>query len=149
MQKSNVILKVEHDLEQCTHIPWRRGRKHSYNHLRQNNFIEVHTPYPKKSLEKRCGERTKVETNASQSKVTSISGWKSLKKRGNQFQQVGGEGEKILWFHQMGLLVCSKLMYVLLKHIPLHEQGFVHGVIMLMKVGQDLKSIPNIYNKLE
>ncbi len=47
MQKTNVILKVEHDLKQCAHIPRRKGQRHSQNHLGQNNFIKAHTPYPK------------------------------------------------------------------------------------------------------
>jgi hypothetical protein len=40
-----VILKVEHDLEQCAHIPKKKGQSHSYNHLEQNNFVKAHTPY--------------------------------------------------------------------------------------------------------
>ncbi len=46
-----------------------------------------------------------------------------------------GEGEGLSWSRLMGLHVCSKLMRVLLKHTPLHEQGFVRDVIMLMEVG--------------
>ncbi len=42
-----MILKVEHDLIQCAHIPQRRGQNHLQNHLGQNSLIEVHTPYPK------------------------------------------------------------------------------------------------------
>ncbi len=42
-----MILKVEHDFEQCAHIPRRKGQNHLQNHLRQNSFIKVHTPYPK------------------------------------------------------------------------------------------------------
>ncbi len=49
----------------------------------------------------------------------------------------------------MGLQVCSKLMRVLLKCIPLHEQGTVHNIIVLMEVGYDLESIPNVYEELK
>jgi hypothetical protein len=47
MQKTNTILKVEHGLKQCAHIPQKIGQIHSHNHLRKNNFIKVHTPYPR------------------------------------------------------------------------------------------------------
>jgi hypothetical protein len=46
-----------------------------------------------------------------------------------------GEGKRLLWFHQMGLHVCSELTHVLLKRIPLHEQGSMCNVIVLMEVG--------------
>jgi len=45
MQKINTILKVEHDLKQCAHIPQKKGQSHSYNHLRKNNLIKAHTLY--------------------------------------------------------------------------------------------------------
>jgi len=45
MQKVNTILKVEHDFEQCAHIPRKKCQNHLQNHLRQNNFIKAHTPY--------------------------------------------------------------------------------------------------------
>jgi len=60
-----------------------------------------------------------------------------------------GEGKGFSWSCQMGLHVCLELMHVLLKHIPLHEQGFMRNVIMLMEVGYDLKLTPNIYEKLK
>jgi len=47
----------------------------------------------------------------------------------------GEEGKGFSWSCQMGLHVCLELMHVLLKHIPLHEQGFMRNVIMLMEVG--------------
>jgi len=59
--------------------------------------------------------------NPSLSKVTFISKWKSLTKEGNQPQQVGGEGKGFLWSRHIRLHVGSKLMHVLLEHIPLHE----------------------------
>jgi hypothetical protein len=34
-----------------------------------------------------------------------------------------------------GLHVCSELMRVLFECIPLHEQGFLSGIIVLMEVG--------------
>ncbi len=77
-----MILKVEHDLEQCAHIPWQRGQNHSHNHLGQNKFIKVHTSYSKGQRKKKHGEWTKAKTNACQSKVTSILGWKSSMKGG-------------------------------------------------------------------
>jgi hypothetical protein len=64
MLKVNSILKAEHDLEQCAHIPQKRGRSHSQNHLGQNNFIKIQIPYLK-GTRKGCGERTKAKTNAS------------------------------------------------------------------------------------
>jgi hypothetical protein len=48
---------------------------------------------------------------------------------GNQPQQMDGEGEKISWFHQMGLHVCLGLVHVLLEHTPFNEQGLMHGVM--------------------
>ncbi len=45
--------------------------------------------------------------------------------------------------------MCSKLMRVLLKCTPLHEQGPMSGIIVVMEVGWDLKSIPNVCEKLE
>jgi hypothetical protein len=58
-----------------------------------------------------------------QSKVTSISKWKSSTKGEDQLQQMDrkGEGKGFSWSYQMGLHVCSKLMHVLFKRIPLHE----------------------------
>jgi hypothetical protein len=47
MQKTNMILKVEHDFEQCAHIFQKKNQSHSYNHLGQNNLIKAHTPYLK------------------------------------------------------------------------------------------------------
>ncbi len=47
MQNANVILKVEHDLEQCAHIPQKRGQSHLHNHLGKNSFVKAHTPCPK------------------------------------------------------------------------------------------------------
>ncbi len=57
------------------------------------------------------------------------------RKGGNQPKQVDGEDERFLWFYQMGLQVCSKLVYVLLKRTPLHEQGPLCNVSVLMEVG--------------
>lgn len=45
MQKTNVILKAEHDFEQCAQIPRKRSQSHSHNHMGQNNFVKAHTPY--------------------------------------------------------------------------------------------------------
>jgi len=39
-RKTNMILKVEHDLEQCAHIPQKKGRHHLHNHLGQNTFVK-------------------------------------------------------------------------------------------------------------
>jgi hypothetical protein len=47
MQKANVILKVEYDLQQCVHVPQKRSQNHSHNHMGQNSFIKDHTLYPK------------------------------------------------------------------------------------------------------
>jgi len=49
----------------------------------------------------------------------------------------------------MGLQVCSELARILFKHIPLHEQGHLCSIIMLMEAGQDLKSTPNVCKKLK
>jgi aspartyl/asparaginyl-tRNA synthetase len=46
-KKENATLKVEYDHKQCAHIPQKRVQSRSHNHLRQNNFIKVHTPYLK------------------------------------------------------------------------------------------------------
>ncbi len=43
--------------------------------------------------------------------------------------------EKVKDSHQMGLHVCSKLMHVLLECAPLHEQGPMCDVIMLLEMG--------------
>lgn len=86
-------------------------------------------------LEERCGEWTKIEINASQLKVTSILGWKSPMKGGDQLQQMDGKGEGLSWFHQMGLQVCSELEHVLFECTPLHEQRFVRSVVVLIEVG--------------
>ncbi len=43
MPQKNVIHMGEHDHEQCVHI----FQKINQNHLGQNNFIKVHTPYLK------------------------------------------------------------------------------------------------------
>jgi hypothetical protein len=52
-------------------------------------------------------------------------------------------------FIKMGLQVCLELLCVLFEHTPPHEQTFVCSVIVLMEVGYDLESTPNIYKKLE
>jgi hypothetical protein len=52
-----------------------------------------------------------------------------------QLQQVDGKGERFLWSHQVGLQVCLELMHILFEHTPLHEQGPMRGVIMLIEVG--------------
>jgi len=46
MSKANVIPKVEHD-NQSAHMLRKIGQIRSQNHLRQNNLVKVHTPYPK------------------------------------------------------------------------------------------------------
>jgi hypothetical protein len=46
----------------------------------QNSLIEAHTPYSKRPSEERCGEQAKVKKNVFQSKVTSVSRWKSSTK---------------------------------------------------------------------
>jgi hypothetical protein len=46
-----------------------------------------------------------------------------------------GEGEKLPWFHQMGLHVCLELVHVLFEYTPLHEQRPMCDVIVLMEVG--------------
>jgi hypothetical protein len=43
-------------------------------------------------------------------------------KGGNQPQQVDGKNKRLMWSHKMKLHMCLKLMHVLFKHIPLHEQ---------------------------
>jgi hypothetical protein len=40
-------------------------------------------------------------------------------------------------------------VHVLFECVPLHEQGLMCGIVVLMKVGWDLESTPNIYEKLE
>jgi len=35
----------------------------------------------------------------------------------------------------MGLHVRSKLVHILFKGIPLHEQGLIYGVIVLIEMG--------------
>ncbi len=47
--------------------------------------------------------------------------------------------EKFLWSCHMGLQVCLKLLCILFESTPLHDQGLVRGVVMLMEVGQDLE----------
>jgi hypothetical protein len=47
MQKVNAIVKAEHVFEQCAHIFRKKGQSHSQNHLKQNNHIKAHPPYPK------------------------------------------------------------------------------------------------------
>jgi hypothetical protein len=56
MHKTNAILKVEHDLEQCAHIPRKKGQNHSQNYLGQNSPVKVHTPY----LKQKYGEWAKT-----------------------------------------------------------------------------------------
>jgi len=53
---------------------------------------------PKRPLEERCGEQTKVETNASRFKITFISRWESSTK-GGRSTLVGG------WRRQKTLVV--------------------------------------------
>jgi hypothetical protein len=57
-------------------------------------------------LEERCGEQTKAKINVSQSKISFVSRWKSLRKGGDQLQ-VDGEGKGLRWSHQMGLHMCQ------------------------------------------
>ncbi len=66
MQKINMILKVEHDLEQCAHILRKKGQNHLQNHLGQNNIIKVHTPYLRGHQKKNVVNKTNI--NASQFK---------------------------------------------------------------------------------
>jgi len=40
--KTNTILKMEYDLEQCAHILQKKGQIHLQNHLGQNSFVKVH-----------------------------------------------------------------------------------------------------------
>jgi len=47
MQKTNTILKVQHDFKQCAHILQKIGRSHLHNHLEQNSFVKTYTPYIK------------------------------------------------------------------------------------------------------
>jgi hypothetical protein len=54
------------------------------------------------------------------------------------------EGKELRWSHQMGLHVCLELMHVLFEHTPLHEQGPMHNIIVLMKARYDLQLILNI-----
>jgi hypothetical protein len=75
-----------------------------------------------------------IKINVLYSKLTFILRWKSSTKEGDRPQQVDGEGKRFSWFHQMGLQVCSELVHVLFECIALHEQGPMHGVIMLMEV---------------
>jgi hypothetical protein len=91
-------------------------------------------------MKKKNDKRTRAKINACQSKVISISKWKSSTKGEDQPQKINreGEGKLFSWSCQMGLHVCSKLMDVLLKHIPLHEQGFMRDVIVLMEVGLEV-----------
>ncbi len=91
---------------------------------------------------KRQGERAKAKTNASQSKITSMSRWKSSTKGGKSTLASG-------WRRRRSHKVCSKLMCVLLEHTPLHEQRFMRNVVVLLEVGQDLKSTPKIFEKLK
>jgi hypothetical protein len=62
---------------------------------------------------------------------------------------MGEEGEKLLWFHQMGPLKCSKPMHVIFKHIFLHAQVLMHNIVMLMEVEKDPKPFKKISRKLE
>jgi hypothetical protein len=57
-------------------------------------------------------------------------------KGGDEPQQVDGESEGLVWFCLMGLLVYSKVMHVLLECSTLHEQGPMHGTIVMMEVGR-------------
>jgi hypothetical protein len=57
------------------------------------------------------------------------------KRGGDQLQKVHGKSEGFPWSRQMELHVCLGLMHVLLKHILLHEQRPMCGVIMLIEMG--------------
>jgi hypothetical protein len=59
------------------------------------------------------------------------------------------EGEKLLWFHQMGPLKRSKPMLVIFKHILLHVQVFLHNIVMLMEVEKDPKPFSKISKMLK
>jgi hypothetical protein len=88
----------------------------------------------------RRGEWTKMKINASWSKTTFVFGWRPTPTN-------VWKGEKVLWFHQMGLLKCLKPMHTLLVHNLLHVP--MCDVITLMQVEKDLNPFPKIFGKLE
>jgi hypothetical protein len=50
---------------------------------------------------------------------------------------MGEKGKRLSWSHQMGLLKCSKPIYKLLQHTPLHVLGPMCDVIVPMEVEKD------------
>jgi hypothetical protein len=45
------------------------------------------------------------------------------------------KGKGLPWSHQMGLQMCLELMRILFECTPLHEQGPMCDIIVLMEVG--------------
>jgi hypothetical protein len=56
------------------------------------------------------------------------------KKGGGQPQPMDEDGEGPQWSQLMGSHECWGPMHALFKHIPLHEQVFMHNIVVLMEV---------------
>ncbi len=90
-----------------------------------------------KPLKERRGEWTNIEINASWSKITFISRWKSSTKGGRSTSTSGYKRWRTPMVSLDGVAgvlearACTIQMYSL----TCHGQGFVHNVILLMEVG--------------
>jgi hypothetical protein len=50
---------------------------------------------------------------------------------------MGEKGKRMLWFHRMGPLECSKPMHTLFKCMFLHVQMHLNDIVMPMEVEND------------
>jgi hypothetical protein len=72
-----------------------------------------------------------------------------INEKGKSTSTSGWRRQRVSWFHQTGLQVCSELGHVLLECTTLHEQGPMRGIIVLMEVVWDLELTSNICDKLK
>jgi hypothetical protein len=92
----------------CPHTSEKRSKAFAKS-SRTKQFYKSSYTIPKRPPEEKCGEQTKAKRNASQFKVISISGWKSLTKRGKLILVGGWERRKTLVVSSNGVTCVLKV----------------------------------------
>ncbi len=114
----------------CPHTTKKRSKPLAKSFRTKQSHKSSYTVF-EGPLKERRGEWAKVETNASWFKVTFVIKWKSSTKGGRSTSASG-------WRKQKTPMVSSKRaigVHVLLECVPLHEQGLMCDIVVLMEVG--------------
>ncbi len=104
---------------------------------------------PKRQLEERQCEQAKAKTNVSHSKMNFVPRWKSSTKKGKSTSTSGCRRRRTPLVSLDGTTCVLKVNAHIAQCIPLHEQGPMFDTIVVMEVGWNLESTPNVCEKLE